>query len=320
MTALTAFAAFLIERLFGYPAWAQALFHHPVEWIGAVIAVFDKGFNRKDAKPATRRFLGVVSLVLLLAIVWFVSDAVLTLLRHVPFGWGIEALLASSLFASRQLGQMVGAVADGLAKSLDDGRHALSHIVGRDTAELDEAAVARAAIETLAENTSDGVIAPLFFMVLFGLPGIALYKAINTADSMLGHLSDKYGDFGWAAAKLDDVANFIPARLTALLIALAAGLAGKIPHAAWNAARTDGPNQDSPNSGWPEAAMAGALGLRLGGPRAYRGEMADLPWMGTGRAEAIPGDIHAALSVYTRVCWLALAFTALIAAAVLNLH
>jgi adenosylcobinamide-phosphate synthase len=186
-----------------------------------------------------------------------------------------------------------------LRDSLGAGREAVSHIVGRDPQALDEAGVARAAIETLAENTSDGVVAPWFFLLLLGLPGIALYKAINTADSMIGHRNDRYRDYGWAAAKLDDAVNWIPARLTALLVTAACFI---IPHAspsrAWKMARRDAPRHDSPNAGWPEAAFAGALGFALGGPRSYDGEMIDLPRFGDGKAALVGSDILRALQLY----------------------
>jgi len=190
-------------------------------------------------------------------------------------------------------------VATALRNSLQAGREAVSHVVGRDPQVLDEAGVARAAIETLAESTSDGVVAPWFWLVLLGLPGIALYKAINTADSMIGHLNERYRDYGWAAAKLDDLVNWIPARLTALLVTAACFIT---PHAspskAWEAARRDAHKHASPNAGWPEAAFAGALGFRLGGPRSYDGEVVDLPSFGNGKSALVGSDILRALVLY----------------------
>jgi adenosylcobinamide-phosphate synthase len=177
----------------------------------------------------------------------------------------------------------------------------VAHIVGRDTAELDQAGVARAAIESLAENFSDGVVAPTFFMVIAGLPGAAVYKAINTADSMIGHRTERHRDFGKTAAQLDDIVNLPASRLSALLIVAAAYFTkGASASAAWQATWRDGPKHDSPNAGYPEAAMAGALGLALGGPRAYDGATADGAWMGEGRREATPEDIRAALELYSR--------------------
>ncbi len=298
MTTLIAALAFIIERVFGYPDFIQKRIGHPVEWIGRLLGVLDKRLNREDRSARHRRLAGIVTLVIVLVVTALGAGLVVFLCHLLPFGFLIEALLASSLLASRQLGQAVSAVTDELDRSLEEGQAALQPIVGRDAKSLDAHGTARAAIETLAENTSDGVVAPLIFLALFGLVGIALYKAINTADSMLGHLNARYRDFGWAAARLDDVANYLPARLTALLIAGAAHLSGHDAQGAWRAARRDAPAQDSPNSGWPEAAMAGALGLSLGGPRAYQGEMAELPFMGAGRAEAMPEDIRRALGIY----------------------
>jgi adenosylcobinamide-phosphate synthase len=223
--------------------------------------------------------------------------------RRIPFGFAIEALLASSLLAQKELGRAVKAVADGLALSLESGRFAVSQIVGRDPHRLDESGVSRAAIESLAESTSDGIVAPLFWLLLGGLPGIVLYKAANTADSMIGHRTERYAEFGWASARFDDLVNWIPARLTALLIAGAAFLVRRAdPEAAWGTALRDAKKHASPNAGWPEAAFAGALGFSLGGPRAYDGEVHDLPAFGDGRSELGALDILKALELY----WMAL--------------
>lgn len=301
MTALIAAFAFGLERLFGYPAALQNRIGHPVEWIGRLIGLLDEKFNRRQDAPERRQLAGMVALAVVLIATGFAAGLITVLCRTLPYGFLIEAPIASAFLASRQLGQAVSAVAKGLMASLPQGQAALQPIVGRDAKSLDAHGVARAAIETLSENASDGVMAPLFYLALFGLPGIALYKAVNTADSMLGHLTERHRDFGWASARLDDAVNFVPARLTAFLIALAARLTGNDGVAALDAARRDAPKQDSPNSGWPEAAMAGALGLKLGGPRAYRGEMADLPFMGSGRLAATPEDIERALGVYSKV-------------------
>jgi adenosylcobinamide-phosphate synthase len=313
MTALVAALAFGLERVFGYPIVLQKLFGHPVEWIGRLIGLLDEKLNRRDDAPERRRLAGVFALLILLAATGLAAGLATALCRVLPFGFLAEAVLGSAFLASRQLGQAVRDVAAGLRASLQQGQAALQPIVGRDAGRLDASGVARAAIETLSENTSDGVIAPLLYFALFGLPGLVLYKAINTADSMLGHLTERHRAFGWASARLDDAVNFVPARLTALLIAAAARLRGYDAPAAWRTARRDAPLQDSPNSGWPEAAMAGALGLRLGGPRAYDGEIADLPYMGTGRVDATPEDIARALAVYRSVNDIALALVAGIA-------
>ncbi|MCD7058833.1 adenosylcobinamide-phosphate synthase CbiB [Pelagibacterium xiamenense] len=318
MSVWVALLALIIERIWGYPDRVYRLLNHPVAWMGWVIARGEGAFNKPDDTPDDAgRLIGAALLGTFLTLVLLAAHPVGRLLSAVPGGWVFEAALASSLLAQKSLGDAVARVADALrAGPVEAAREAVSHIVGRDTAELDEAEISRAAIETLAENASDGVVAPLFYLALFGLPGIAVYKAINTADSMIGHKSDRYRAFGWAAAKVDDVANYIPARLTALLIALAARwVPGAAPGAALRAARRDSVKHASPNAGWPEAAMAGALGFGLGGPRAYKGEVLDLPAMGDGRRDLGADDIDAALRLYRRLLDVLLAVSAAAAVA-----
>ena len=224
-------------------------------------------------------------------------------------------MLAASLPAQRSLYTYVKAVADALdADGLEAGRSAVAMIVGRDPQALDLAGVARAAIESLAENFSDGIVAPLFWTALAGLPGGVAYKAANTADSMIGHRNARYEDFGWAAARFDDLVNLPASRLAALWFVLAARLDGRA-RAAWKAVRRDAGKHRSPNAGWPEAAMAGALGLKLAGPRVYGGVTVEDAYMGDGRREAAAADIRAALRLYLRAC--AIQFAALLAVALL---
>lgn len=299
MHALIAPAALLLERWLGYSPRLVAALGHPVMWFGWVIDYLDTRLNLKTRTDVQRKQAGLVALVLLLLLVFLASVAVQQALRAIPGGFVLEILLATPFLAQKELGRAVEAVALALRTSLDAGREAVSHIVGRDPQALDEAGVSRAAIETLAESTCDGVVAPWFWLVLLGLPGIALYKAINTADSMIGHLNERYRDYGWAAAKLDDLANWIPARLTAVLITLACFFT---PHAspsrAWGMARRDARKHASPNSGWPEAAFAGALAFKLGGPRSYDGEVVDLPSFGEGKSALVGSDILRALVLY----------------------
>ncbi|MEO7222590.1 MAG: adenosylcobinamide-phosphate synthase CbiB [Devosia sp.] len=291
--------ALLIERVLGYPAWLYKVIGHPVTWMGALISWLDTRLNT----GTSRRLRGVLFLLLLLLTALTAGLLVLALTRRVPFGWVLEAPLASTLLAQKELGRAVKAVADGLSLSLDSARRAVRHIVGRDPDTLDEPGVARAAIESLAESTSDGVVAPLFWLLIAGLPGILIYKAANTADSMVGHKNERYLEFGWASAKFDDLLNWIPARLTALLMAGAAFLVRRAdPENAWSTALRDARKHDSPNAGWPEAAFAGALGFRLGGPRAYEGEVHDLPTFGDGRVELTALDVLKALELY----WMAM--------------
>lgn len=295
MAFLLAPLALLIERLVGYPPALFRLIGHPVTWIGALIGWLEPRLNQGEQ----RRLKGIVMLLLLLGTGLAISLLIIAVTRRIPFGWGIEALLASTLLAQKELSRAVSAVADGLAVSLDAGRKAVSQIVGRDTAGLDQAGVSRAAIESLAESTSDGIVAPLFWLLVLGLPGIVLYKMANTADSMIGHKSERYKEFGWASARFDDLVNWIPARLSAMLIAGAAFFMRRTdPEHAWATALRDAKKHDSPNAGWPEAAFAGALGLSLGGPRSYEGETHELPSFGDGRSDLDGGDILSALALY----------------------
>jgi adenosylcobinamide-phosphate synthase len=295
MAWLLAPLALLIERLVGYPPALFSRIGHPVTWIGALIGWLEVRLNTGEH----RRAKGVLMLLLLLGTGLAASLLIIAITRRIPFGFVLEAILASSLLAQRELGRAVKAVADALNGSLVAGRAAVAHIVGRDTASLDQPAIARAAIESLAESTSDGVVAPLFWLLLLGLPGIVLYKAANTADSMVGHRSERYAEFGWASARFDDLVNWIPSRLTALLIASTATIVrGADPGNALAVTLRDASKHASPNAGWPEAAYAGALGFTLGGSRSYEDELHDLPTFGDGREDLGPGDILKSLELF----------------------
>ncbi len=300
----------------GYPDWLARAIGHPVTWIGDLIAWLDRKLNRDNADPEARRKAGAVALLVLLVVVGVVALVIEQTLLLLPLGLLFAAIVASTLLAQSSLMVHVGAVADALDQGgIEAGRLAVAQIVGRDTAELDEAGVARAAIESLAENFSDGVVAPTFFMVIAGLPGAALYKAINTADSMIGHRTERHQDFGRTAAQLDDLINLPASRLSAVLIVGAAYLTkGPSASGAWQAMRRDAAKHASPNAGYPEAAMAGALGLSLAGPRVYDGAAADGAWMGDGRREANVADIRAALDLYSRADGLLIAIVFLLAA------
>jgi len=270
-----------------------------VTWIGALIGGLDRLFNR-DMTPVLRRLAGILAVAIALGVVGAISFVVQWQLLRLPFGVVPVAVLASALIAQRSLHRYVANVASALElQDLDAGRKAVSHIVGRDTARLDRAGIARAAIESLAENFSDGIVAPVFWLVVAGLPGAALYKAINTADSMIGHRTPRYADFGWTAARLDDLVNLPASRLAALLLILASVLRDDASAgAAWRAVRRDAARHRSPNAGYPEAAMAGALGLSLAGPRFYAGIRVEDAFMGDGRREAEAKDIRRALALY----------------------
>jgi adenosylcobinamide-phosphate synthase len=285
---------------------------HPVTWIGRLIGALDRGLNKESAAQAG----GTVAVLILLLVVGAVATVLQRALLTLPFGLLLIAVLASTLLAQRSLHRHVADVADALDKDgVDGGRRAVARIVGRDTGALDEAGVARAAIESLAENFSDGVVAPVLWLVIAGLPGTALYKAINTADSMIGHRTPRHAAFGWAAARLDDLVNLPASRLSALLLVAAAALSNKdLACAAWRAVRRDAPRHRSPNAGYPEAAMAGALGLSLAGPRVYDGVRIEDALMGDGRREANAADIRRALTLYRRADAILLALLAIMAA------
>ena len=299
-----ALAALIVEALFGYPAPVYAVLRHPVAWIGALIARLELALNRTDWPDARRKRAGVVALGLVLAATAAVAMGLTALAPKNLLGFALLACLASSLTAQRSLYDHVAAVARALStEGLAAGRASVALIVGRDVAALDAAGVSRAAVESLAENFSDGVVAPAFWLAAFGLPGGALYKAANTADSMIGHKNERYLYFGWAAARFDDVINLPASRLAALWLILAAYLSpGADPREAWRAVRRDAGKHRSPNAGWPEAALAGALGFKLAGPRVYGGENVDDVYMGEGRADLDATDIFRALALYRRAC------------------
>jgi adenosylcobinamide-phosphate synthase len=296
---LTALAV-LIEIIAGYPDWLLRSIGHPVIWMGRLIATLERRWNHESAGPGLRQILGVITVLLLVAIVATAALIIERGLLILPLGMIGAGILGSTLIAQRSLYQHVARVADALEdEGIRSAQEAVSHLVGRDTQSLDEAGVARAAIESLAENFSDGVVAPVFWMIIAGLPGAATYKAISTADSMIGHHSSRYQAFGWAAARLDDLVNLPASRLAAILIIAAAAVTqGASAPAAWRAVRRDARHHRSPNAGYPEAAMAGALHLSLAGPRAYGGVVIDDAFMGDGRRAVKTTDIRAALALY----------------------
>lgn len=308
--------AALVERFIGYPESVNKVIGHPVRWMGAGIDWLDANLNTRPRDATEGRLRGAIALMALIGAsalpVWFIAHV----LSGLSGGWIIEVVLATAFVAQKSLHDHVRDVERALSSSLTAGRAAVSKIVGRNTETLDESGVARAALESLAENTADGIVAPLFWYLLLGLPGLVAYKAVNTADSMIGHKSDEHLHFGYASARFDDVLNFIPARLTALLFAGAALFDNRpAASAALSSARADAGKHRSPNAGWPEAAMAGALGLRFGGPRDYDGEAVALPWLGRGREQLTRQDITRGLQLYGRSLWLMLAL--LLAAAIL---
>jgi len=292
-------AALLIDAAVGDPAWLYRRVPHPVAMLGKLVELSERRLYR--ASPRWLCGLGGAATVAVvvgtgIAAGWSVDRF---LIARWPHGWMLEAVIASMLLAFRGLHDHAVAVADGLDRSLDAGREAVSHIVGRDPASLDEAGIARGAIESVAENFSDGVVAPLFWYVLAGLPGLVAYKAVNTLDSMIGHRTERYRHFGVAAARLDDVVNWLPARLAGLYFVVAAWLLPGVNGAgAGRVMWRDAGKHRSPNAGWQEAAVAGALDIALAGPRRYHHETVDDAWMGAGRAGLDAGDIRRALHLY----------------------
>ncbi|MGL4309028.1 MAG: adenosylcobinamide-phosphate synthase CbiB [Paracoccaceae bacterium] len=293
--------ALLLDAIVGEPRWLWSRVPHPAVLFGKVIGWMDTRLNQGEG----RKGKGVAAVALLVAGTAGLGWA----LSALPGGSLIEVLLAAILLAQKSLCQHVQAVGDALRLSLPDGQRAVARIVGRDVSALQADGVARAAVESAAENLSDGVIAPAFWFLLLGLPGILIYKVVNTADSMIGHMSDRYRDFGWAAARLDDALNVLPARLTAALILLASGRLdgrGKVLR--------DAPLHRSPNAGWPEAAMAVVLGISLAGPRSYGGVLKQFPWvLPEGRRDAGPDDIDASVQVLWKTWALLLALAAAMA-------
>jgi len=283
--------------------------------MGRLIAALDRALNHESMSDPRRRAAGIAALIVIIGVpasIGYLAERIALLL---PLGIVLAAVLASTLIAQRSLREHVARVAaalehDGLAA----GREAVSHIVGRDPDALDETGVARAAIESLAENFSDGVVAPALWLAVAGLAGGAAYKAINTADSMIGHRTPHHGAFGWAAARLDDLVNLPASRLSALLIVAAAAVSSDVSAAnAWRSVMRDAQRHRSPNAGYPEAAMAGALGLALAGPRVYGGVKVDDAIMGDGRREATAADIRAALRLYRRADAALIAVVAVVA-------
>ncbi|WP_421415174.1 adenosylcobinamide-phosphate synthase CbiB [Agrobacterium tumefaciens] len=311
-----AFLSLLIERLTGYPDWLFKRIGHPVTWIGSLIALLDKKWNRESASFSQRKAAGVVALSVFLALTVLVAWLVQSVLPLLPLGLLLVAVLGASLPAQKSLEQHVEAVAIALEREgIDGGRKAVSMIVGRDPQALDEAAICRAAIESLAENFSDGIVAPSLWLGLLGLPGGAGYKAINTADSMIGHRSPRHEAFGWASARLDDLVNLPASRLSGGLFVVAAFFVkGASPKGAIVSIRRDARHHRSPNAGWPEAALAGALGFALAGPRSYGGQMIDARFMGEGgRATLVAGDIRTALRLARIADFLLIALFGLLA-------
>lgn len=281
--------ALLFDALVGEPEVLWRRIPHPVVLIGRAVDALDRRLNT----GLHRRLKGAVTIVALACLGAAVAYGLAALPR---VGLVFEVLLGAMLLAQRSLVDHVEAVAAGLDIGLNQGRQAVAHIVGRDPDTLDEAGVARAAIESCAENFSDGVVAPAFWFAVAGLPGIVAYKIVNTADSMIGHRTDRHREFGWVTARLDDLVNLVPARLAGALICLASRSKG-----AFQVMLRDAGKHNSPNAGWPEAALGAALGVALAGPRTYGGKTTQSPYMNEGgRVEATADDVRDAVRIIWR--------------------
>jgi adenosylcobinamide-phosphate synthase len=310
--------ALALDACLGDLGWLWRRVPHPVVLMGRAIARLEERWLDLATPAVMQARRGRDASLLVIGASVLFALAVQELCIRLPLGWLLLGLAMSTLIAARGLHDHVAAVATALEHGLERGRQAVGHIVGRDPASLDAHGVARAAIESTAENFADGVVAPLLWGVLLGLPGMAAYKAINTLDSMIGHRTPRHRHFGRFAARLDDFANWLPARLSALLIlAAAVCLPGATPAAGWRAMWRDAPRHRSPNAGWPEAAMAGVLGLRLAGPRRYAGVAVDDAWMGDGRAAATVTDIRRGLRLLVSACVAAAALLIVLAVATL---
>ena len=314
-TLFVVIAALALDAVIGDPDWLWRRFPHPVAWIGSLIGWLDRALNREDWTPLQRKIAGVAAVIGLVCLAGIIGFFLTEVLRTITGGNLLLALIASILIAQHSLYQHVSRVRTAFASDgLFGARQAVSMIVGRDPDQLDQAGVSRAAIESAAENFSDGIVAPVFWLALFGLPGLLVYKAINTADSMIGHRSERYQWFGWAAARLDDLVNLVPARLSGLLIAIVSPVANGSIATSFRVMMRDAAQHRSPNAGWPESAMAGALGIALAGPRRYAEGLVNDPFLNAGAREAAtPDDIGRALDLFAAACLLQAAIYAALA-------
>jgi adenosylcobinamide-phosphate synthase len=299
-------AAMAVDATFGDMPVVFAILPHPVVLAGRAVAWFEHKLNRRRRTARSRRDRGIITLIVLVGAAAGLGWAIEWACGLGLAGAAAEVLIIAILLAQRSLYDHVAAVAEALRiGGLAAGREAVSHIVGRDPMRLDQYGVARAAIESLVENFSDGVVAPVFWYLVAGLPGLFAYKMANTLDSMVGHKTERYRDFGWASARFDDLLNLVPAPLSGVLLVAASVFAGDgRPGQALRIMLRDGRKHRSPNAGWPEAAAAGALGLALAGPRQYQAGVIRDPWLGDGTAQARARDIWRALRLYSLACLL----------------
>ncbi|MGB0570892.1 MAG: adenosylcobinamide-phosphate synthase CbiB [Alphaproteobacteria bacterium] len=310
------FAALVIDAVFGEFGPIFRVIPHPVAVVGRLVGWFDRRLNREQRSDSARRTRGAMVVLVMVATAVAAGWGLTELARMFPYGWAIELVAITLLIAQRSLFDHVRAVAHALDRDgLDGARLAVARIVGRDPKTLDAHGVARAAIESLAENFADGVVAPVFWYLLFGLPGLLAYKTVNTMDSMIGYRTPRHGAFGMVAARLDDVLNYAPARIAAAMIVVASLFVPRgRPVSALRVMARDGGKHRSPNAGWPEAAMAGGIGVALAGPRSYDGKVEDEPWVGGKFSAQIGGtDIRRALYLFVVACLFEAVIVALLA-------
>jgi adenosylcobinamide-phosphate synthase len=315
------FAALIIDAVFGEFGPLFRVMPHPVAVIGGLVGWFDRRLNRERRSPAERRMRGAAVVVLMVVIAAVVGWYLTEFGRMFPYGWAVELAMVTLLIAQRSLFDHVRSVARALDRDgLEAARVAVARIVGRDPNSLDAHGVARSSIESLAENFADGVVAPVFWYLLLGLPGLLVYKTVNTMDSMIGYRTPRHAAFGMVAARLDDVLNFVPARIAAAMIVVASLFVPRgRPVSAFRVMVRDGGKHRSPNAGWPEAAMAGGIGVALAGPRSYEGAVEDQPWVGGEHsAQSGSGDIRRALYLFVVACLLEAAIVALLATMLLR--
>ncbi len=313
--------AMVLEACFSNFQFIFRYFQHPIVTIGKFISFLDNKLNRLKRSERDRAIRGFISVVIVTSAAISFGYVIMWLSANHPFGWIVELLLLVIFLAGRELYNAVNDVRNALdIGNIEKSRSAVSEIVGRDTALLDQYGIGRAAIESLAENFADAVIAPTFWYILFGFPGLLVSKAINTMDSMIGYKTEKYKAFGMSAARLDDILNLIPARLAGGIIVLAAIFVPKAnPIKAFFAMLRDSSKHRSLNAGWPEAAMAGALDIALAGPRRYSSGRIEDSWMGNGSARVTTLDIAKALYVYLIACLINLGLILLLIILMTNL-
>ncbi|NBR52525.1 MAG: cobalamin biosynthesis protein [Rhodobacteraceae bacterium] len=273
---MTLVLALILDAILGEPKWLWDRIPHPAVLMGRLVAFLDRELN----EGPNRKRRGIIAVVIMVLVASAIGNTVAGML-----GAPGEIIVGAILLAQRSLVAHVQDVANALRISTGDARLAVAKIVSRDTAGMEPPAIARSAIESAAENLSDGVIAPAFWFLIGGLPGLLLYKFINTADSMIGYRTEKYAEFGWASARLDDLLNLIPARATALILWAVGGFRGS-----WGAIAADARKHKSPNAGWPEAALSRGLGIALAGPRSYDGELRDFPFVNPEGQKEIGAD------------------------------